>query len=151
MMEILKANFDDLTQILDLQKLCYQENAKRYNDFKIAPLVQSIEELKNEYTNAIILKAQEHSIIVGSIRAYEKDKTCYIGRVIVHPDYQNIGIGTKLMFEIESRFTNVSRYELFTGYKDEKNLYFYEKLGYKRIREENHGDNFKLIYLEKIK
>jgi ribosomal protein S18 acetylase RimI-like enzyme len=151
-MTILNALQEDLTQILELQKLCYKENAERYNDHKISPLVQTIQDLEKEYTDCLILKVVDQYRIIGSIRAFEKDGTCYIGKVIVHPDYQNKGIGTKLMTEIESKFNYVLRYELFTGYKDEKNLHFYDKLCYKQFKEIEIGNNgFKMVYLEKIK
>ena len=149
-MEIIIAQINDLTQILDLQKLCYNENAIRYNDFKIAPLTQSINDLEKEFGDCVILKAVEQSKIVGSIRAFEKNRTCFIGRVIVHPDYQNKGIGKKLKSEIELVFNNVNRFELFTGFLDEKNLYFYNKLGYKQYNQVKINDDFSMIYLEKI-
>ncbi|MGD0338390.1 MAG: GNAT family N-acetyltransferase [Bacteroidota bacterium] len=150
-MEIGNAIFNDLPSILELQKLCYRENAERYNDYQIPPMTQTIKDLEDEFNHNVILKAEDQSKIIGSLRAYEKNRICYIGRVIVHPDYQNKGIGTKLMIEIERRFPDVSKYELFTGYKDEKNIYFYGKLGYKIFKEENLGDKIKLVFLEKIR
>ena len=148
-MIITEAKYEDLPAVLALQKLCYQENAERYNDFQIAPLLQTLEELQNEYQHSVILKAEEEGAnIIGSIRAYEKDGTCHIGRVIVHPDYRDRGLGSRLMAEIESRFPHVPRFQLFTGFKDEKNLYFYGKLGYRRFKEEKQGD-VTLVYLEK--
>ncbi len=150
-MEIRDAIFNDLPSILKLQKLCYRENAERYNDYQIPPMIQTINDLEDEFNYNVILKAEDQSKIIGSLRAYEKNGICYIGRVIVHPDYQNKGIGTKLMIEIERRFPNVSKYELFTGYKDEKNIYFYGKLGYKIFKEENLGYKIKLVFLEKIR
>jgi ribosomal protein S18 acetylase RimI-like enzyme len=149
-MEILKAQLGDLPIILELQKLCYTENAQRYNDYQIAPMTQTLHEIEKENTENIVLKAVELAKIVGSIRAYEKEGTCYIGRVIVHPDYQNKGIGKKLMDEIEERFDKVSRFELFTGFRDEKNLYFYNKLGYKIFKQIKLKEDLTLVYLEKI-
>jgi GNAT superfamily N-acetyltransferase len=149
-MEIINAQIDDLSVILDLQKRCYNENALRYNDFNIAPLTQTIDELEREHTNCLILKAVELSKIVGSIRAFEKDETCYIGRVIVHPDYQNKGIGKKMMIDIEKMFPNVKRYELFTGFHDDKNLYFYNTLGYKQFKQVKINADIEMVYLEKI-
>lgn len=119
------ATKNDLEDILKLQKLAYQENAIRYNDFSILPLTQTLEELKKESESSIILKVVEGGMIVGSVRAFEKDGSCYIGRLIVHPGYQNKGIGKKLMKAIEKCFEGV-RLELFTGYLDEKNLAFYD-------------------------
>ena len=77
------------------------------------------------------------------------EDTCYIGRLIVHPDYQNQGIGTALMSEIEDKFSNISRFEIFTGYKSEKNLYIYKKLGYETFKEEVVDDKLTLVFLEK--
>jgi ribosomal protein S18 acetylase RimI-like enzyme len=67
----------------------------------------------------------------------------------VKPDFQNQGIGKKLMSEIEKAFDNCSVYELFTGNKSIKNLVIYRKLGYTDCREEQAGNNLNLIYLQK--
>lgn len=142
------ATINDLEEILKLQKLVYQENAIRCNDFTIAPLTQTLEELKEETESSIILKVVEDGEIVGSVRAFEKDGSCYIGRLMVHPDYQNKGIGKNLMKAVENCF-EASRYELFTGYFDEKNQVFYEKIGYRRIKKENVSDRLRFIYFEK--
>lgn len=150
-MKIENAELADLPSILELQKLCYLENAERYNDFTIPPLVQTIDELQDDYNKYLILKAEDNGKIIGSIRAHEKNDICYIQRVIVHPDYQNRGIGKKMMMEIEKRFPKSIKYELFTGYKDEKNIYFYSKLGYKIFKEETHSEKIKFVFFEKIR
>ncbi len=87
--------------------------------------------------------------IIGSVRAYTKEGTCYIGRLIVHPDFQNRGIGTDLMNEIERIFNTCRRFELFTGDKSERNLYLYQKLGYKIFKKAKITDQTMVVYLEK--
>jgi N-acetylglutamate synthase-like GNAT family acetyltransferase len=149
-MEIQKAQKNDLEEILELQKTCYKENALRYNDFKIPPMTQTIDQIKTEFESGTILKAIENGQIVGSIRAFEKDGSCYIGRVIVHPDFQNKGIGRQLMVAIEQNYKDISRFELFTGNKDEKNLYFYQKLGYKPFKQVEVNKEISMVYLEKM-
>jgi GNAT superfamily N-acetyltransferase/NAD-dependent dihydropyrimidine dehydrogenase PreA subunit len=138
----------DLDEILNLQKLAYQSEAAIYNDFAISPLTQTLEELLEEAKRLIILKVIEDRKIVGSVRAFEKDGTCYIGRLIVHHDYQNRGIGKKLMNAVEKCFEGC-RFELFTGHLSEKNLALYEKLGYNRFKVENITDDLQFIYMEK--
>ena len=140
----------DLSQILDLQKLAYKSEAEIYNDFSIPPLQQTITELKEDFKSQILLKATNNEIIIGSVRAYYKGDTCFIGKLIVHPNHQNKGIGTKLMNNIEKQFDFVKRYELFTGDKSRKNLYLYKKLGYKIFKTEVLNENIKLKFLEKI-
>lgn len=138
----------DLEEILNLQKLAYRSEAAIYNDYGIAPLTQTLEEIRDEATRCIILKAVEDRKIVGSVRAYEKDGTCYIGKLIVAPDYSNRGIGKKLMGAIEKCFEGV-RYELFTGHLSEKNLALYQKLGYKSYKTIKVSEVLQLVYMQK--
>lgn len=70
------ASKGDLEDILSLQKLAYKSEAAIYNDYKIPPLMQTIEELRDEAKRSIILKVVEDRKIVGSVRAYEKDGIC---------------------------------------------------------------------------
>ncbi len=88
--------------------------------------------------------------IIGSVRASVKDGTCHIGRLVVHPDFQNQGIGTELMREIEKEFCDAERFGLFTGHRSAKSLYLYQKLGYKVFRSETISEDLKLVYMEKI-
>lgn len=138
----------DLEEILKLQKLAYKSEAAIYNDYGIAPLTQTLEELQNEAKKCIVLKVVEDRKIVGSVRAYEKDETCYIGKLIVDPDYLNRGIGKKLMGAIEKCFKGV-RYELFTGHLSEKNLALYQKLGYKVYETRKVSEVLRLVYMQK--
>jgi len=150
MITIEHASRKDLTAILELQKLCYQENALRVDNFNIPPLKQTIGELEEEFESSVILKAHDEGNIIGSIRAYEKSNGCYIGRVIVHPDYQNRGIGKALMRAVEELFDQVKRYWLFTGEKDDKNIHFYTSMGYSQFKKEEH-DGVVFVFLEKKK
>ena len=87
--------------------------------------------------------------IIGSVRAYSKEGTCYIGRLIGHPDFQNRGVGTKLMNEIEGIFKTCQRFELFTGDKSERNLYLYQKLGYRIFKKAKITEQTTIVFLEK--
>jgi ribosomal protein S18 acetylase RimI-like enzyme len=148
-MEIERAIISDAEEILSLQKLAYRSEAEIYNDFNIPPLVQTLESIEKDFENQYFLKAVMDGKIIGSVRAYTKEGTCYIGRLIVHPDFQNRGIGTDLMNEIERIFNTRRRFELFTGDKSERNLYFYQKLGYKIFKKAKITDQTMIVYLEK--
>ena len=148
-MIIEKATIADAEEILLLQKLAYRSEAEIYHDFNIPPLLQTLEEIKKDYGNQYFLKAIVEGKIIGSVRAFEKEGTCFVGRLIVHPDFQNRGIGTKLMNEIERIFNTSERFELFTGDRSVRNLYLYQKLGYKIFKTAKITDQTTIVFLFK--
>ena len=148
-MNIKKAEKEDLQEILDLQYMAYQSEAKLFNTIDIPPLKQTLEEVFNEYTKGIILKAlDEKGKIIGSVRGYLEDETVYIGKLMVHPQHQGKGIGTKLLLRIESEFSGY-RYELFTSTKSKKNIELYEKLGYRVFSQRKISEELRFVYLVK--
>jgi hypothetical protein len=54
------------------------------------------------------------------------------------------------MNSIENCFKGCKRYELFTGKKSVKNIYLYNKLGYRIFKEEKISEKLTFVYLEKI-
>ena len=93
--EIEQASLEDIDMILQLQIQAYLIEAEIYNDYSIPPLIQSFNEIKQEFSQQIFLKAIEKGMeeeeeggdqtmmIVGSVRAYLERGTAYIGRLIV--------------------------------------------------------------------
>lgn len=148
-MKIVLAQQEDLSEILQLQKLCYLSEAKMYDLYDIPPLTQTLEEIKKDFSRQLFLKVIINNRIIGSVRAYHEDETCHIGRLFVHPHYQNQGIGTKLMKEIEALFKDAKRFQLITGHKSSKNLYLYQKLGYTIFKTEKISDKLTLVYIQK--
>jgi ribosomal protein S18 acetylase RimI-like enzyme len=128
-MEITQALRADAEDILAVQKLAFRMEAERYHDYDIPPLRQTIDDLRTQFNTHVILKATIDGEVVGTVRAYEKDGICHIGRLAVRPEYQNRGIGAALMLEIEKRFTP-KRFELFVGACSDNNIHLYTKLGY---------------------
>jgi len=148
--KLIQAELQDLEKILALQKIAYKSEAEIHDDFSIPPLHQTLPEIREEFEHQLFFKVVEQGKIIGSVRAYEKTGTCFLGKLIVDPSFQNQGIGTKLLCEIENRFEHARRFELFTGYKSKKNLYLYNKQGYKEFRRDKISDKLTLVFLEKI-
>jgi len=146
--EITAANESDAEEILNLQYAAYQSEADIYNNYSIQPLTQTLEQTIEEFNESIVLKAVLDGKIIGSVRATEKEDSVYIGKLMVLPDYQNKGIGKRLLQAIEDEF-NGKRYWLTTGGKSEKNLKLYEKCGYTRFKTEEVAPGLTLVYLEK--
>jgi N-acetylglutamate synthase-like GNAT family acetyltransferase len=150
MILIEKAAISDAEEILALQKLAYRSEAELYGDCTIPPMIQTLEEMRSDIKTQTVLKAVSEGRIVGTVRAFVKGNTCCIGRLAVHPDSQNRGIGTGLMNRIESVFNQTGRFELFTGHLSEKNLHLYGKLGYGRFRTEWAHDRLNIVFMEKL-
>jgi ribosomal protein S18 acetylase RimI-like enzyme len=149
--EIKRASFDDAETLLHLQMHAYLSEAEIYNDYSIPPLIQTLSEIKQEFSQQVFLNAIEEGKTVGSVRAYFENETAYIGRLMVKPDSQNNGIGTRLMQAIEGHFRMADRYELFTGHRSVRNLYLYRKLGYCEFKRIPVNDSIILVFLEKYR
>jgi GNAT superfamily N-acetyltransferase len=150
MMEnISRASSEDAVTLLELQRLAYQSEALLYDDFSIPPLTQDLDEMRTDIMSKVCLKASVEGNIAGSVRGYQEGNTCFIERLFVHPDFQRQGIGTVLMGQIELCFGKVQRFELFTGDKSKRNIYLYERIGYKIFKNRKINDNLTLVFMEK--
>ncbi|HKM03848.1 MAG TPA: GNAT family N-acetyltransferase [Lachnospiraceae bacterium] len=144
------AEKEDLQAILEIQYLAFQKEAKKFNDYNIEPLQQTIASLEEEFKIFTFLKAlDEHGKIIGSTRGYVKENTSYIGKTVVHPNFQGHGIGSKLITELE-KLNPAHRNEINASIRCPQNIRLYEQLNFKRFKEiktENNG----FVYLEKSK
>jgi ribosomal protein S18 acetylase RimI-like enzyme len=146
---IVEATTDDAGEILALQKVAYQSEAKLYGDPGIPPLTQTLADLEAELQTMIFLKAVWQGRIIGSVRGSLVSATCLIGRLIVHPNCQRRGVGTALMKSIEKAFGTAERFELFTGTRSSSNIRLYRKLGYEECREDDLSREVRLVFMEK--
>lgn len=149
MVKILSAKPDDCDEIIQLQRLAYEAEAKLYNDWTLPPLLQTKDSLQQELETSLILTAVEGNKIIGSVRAKLCENICHIGRLIVHPHFQGQGIGSKLLQEVEEHFSQVVLYELFTGSKSEGNIRFYMRNNYEISHTKVLTEKISLIYLIK--
>lgn len=149
-MTIETATAADAADILALQKLAYQSEAELYDDFTIPPLTQTLDEITAEFGRRVFLKAAGGRKIIGSVQGFQVGGTCYVGRLIVHPERQGEGVGTRLMAAIEAAFADVERFELFTGHKSVANIRLYKRFGYRVFRTEAVTPALSLVFMEKL-
>ncbi len=148
-MFISQASIEDAEAILELQKIAYQSEAQLYNDFSISPLTQTLEQIRADFATKVFLKAVAGGNIVGSVRGHQAKGTCYIERLIVQPTFQGQGLGAALLRHLESVFPEAKRFELFTGYKSDRNIHLYQKLGYHEFRREPAAGSLTFVFMEK--
>ena len=150
-MNIYKADYKDLDEILRLQYLAYKSEAALFGTDDIPPLKQTIQEVIAEYDRGTVLKlVDDENVIIGSVRAKEENGTVYIGKLMVHPDHRGKGYGTRLLTEIEKYFS-FKRCELFTSTRSVDNIRMYEKNGYKEYKREAISDELIFVYMEKYR
>lgn len=140
---------EDAEEILAVQRLAFERQARLNNNPNIPPLLETIEQVREQFSHKLILKAVGEGRIIGSSRAYEEGGVVHIGRVSVHPGLQGQGIGTQMMLEIERRFPEAVAFRLFTGRKSEANIRLYGRLGYKIVSVEPREGGPELVHMEK--
>ena len=147
---IAKAQKEDLKEILELQYLAYQSEAALFGNKDIPPLKQTLEEVVEEFDEGLVLKmTDENGVIIGSVRAKEKDGTVYIGKLMVRPDHQKKGYGKRLLIEPEKYYPG-KRYELFTSTRSQDNIRLYKSVGYKEFDRKAVDNELVFVYMEKV-
>jgi GNAT superfamily N-acetyltransferase len=141
------AREDEAAAILAVQKAAYRAEAELNQDWTIPPLTQTLEEMGADIRTLAVLTARSGGRCVGSVRARLDGEVCHVGRLIVDPDWQGRGIGSRLLAGIQDRFPQAREFTLFTGARSAANLAFYEKRGYRITRRERVNDALTLVHL----
>jgi ribosomal protein S18 acetylase RimI-like enzyme len=143
-MQIETASVQDAERILEIQKLAFYSEAILHNNFNIPPLRQDLKSLREDFAECTFYKviAKGHIVAAVKVRLLGND-ILMIGRLVVDPEYQRQGVGTKLVRFIESTYPEAKGFELFTAEKSRHNILFYNKLGYsvtKTFKEPEHEE-----------
>ncbi|MDR2459357.1 MAG: GNAT family N-acetyltransferase [Deltaproteobacteria bacterium] len=145
-----KAIFKDLKKILHVQQLAFLSEAQSLGDFSISPLTQTLESVAEDFLqNEIIVAIDASGKVIGSIRGKRKEEGTLISRLSVAPKCQKNGIGKSLIVAMEELLPSW-RYYLFTSSKNYPALELYNKLGYKKYKQEDYSPTILFYHLEKI-
>ncbi|WP_393063478.1 GNAT family N-acetyltransferase [Streptomyces sp. LN549] len=147
------AKAQDAEQILKLQYLCFQSEAELYGNYRIDPLVQTLDSVRAEIATNLVFVARLGEEVVGSVRGTsDQDGTGQIGRLCVHPRLQGHGLGARLLGAAEAGLTDqrsATRFRLHTGHLSESNLRLYRRAGYAPVGNATGQDGVRMILLEK--
>ena len=143
----------DAEQIFRLQYLCFQSEAALYGNYRIDPLVQSLDSVREEVGADCVFVARLGEEVVGSVRGTPNpDGTASIGKLCVHPRLQGHGIGARLLRAAESALAEergAKRFRLSTGHRSDKGLRLYRRVGYETVGTDKGTDGVPMIVLEK--
>ncbi|MFG2605363.1 GNAT family N-acetyltransferase [Streptomyces sp. NPDC048514] len=147
------ATEQDAEQIFRLQYLCFQGEAALYGNYRIDPLVQTLDSVRQEVGADCVFVARLGDEVVGSVRGkVTEDGAAAIGKLCVHPRLQGHGIGARLLRAAEAALAGergAKRFRLHTGHRSESNLRLYRRSGYETVGRSTGADGVELIVLEK--
>jgi GNAT superfamily N-acetyltransferase len=148
---IARAGPADAGEILTVQRAAYLTEAQLYGDPFIAPLVESLEQVRAVLAgDAVVLTARHGGRLAGAVRGQFRDQTCLIGRLVVAPDLQGQGVGTRLMRALEAEVAGrADMLVLYTGHLSDGNLRLYRRLGYTETGRERVAAHLTLVHMRK--
>ncbi|MFF4789803.1 GNAT family N-acetyltransferase [Streptomyces sp. NPDC001276] len=143
----------DAEQIFRLQYLCFQSEAALYGNYRIDPLVESLDSIRHELAADCVFVARLGDEVVGSVRGrVTEGGAAFISKLCVHPRLQGHGIGARLLRAAEAALAaerGATRFRLHTGHRSEGNLRLYRRVGYQVVGTSQGADGVPMIILEK--
>ena len=108
-----------------------EEITNLYQSVGWTKYLERISVLEDAYANSLcVIGAYDNEKLVGIIRAVGDGQTIvFVQDIIVLPEYQRKGIGTKLLKAVVEKYKNVYQMELLTD-NTEKTKAFYRSVGF---------------------
>lgn len=130
-----KSTLEDIESLLPIQKASFQEDLEKYEDFETNPACETKEKLAENIKRYHHFTILDGDTVIGAIDVRGNDERMHIDKVFISPESQNKGIGTASIQFLEEKFPNVKLWTLYTPYLSFRNHHFYEKFGYKKVKE----------------
>ncbi len=146
-----RATAADAGEVLTLQRAAYVSEARLNRSTEIPPLTETLTEVEDAVAGDLVLVARLDGRLVGSVRGrVEPDGAWYVGRLVVAPDRQGLGLGRRLLSEIESWApTSATVCRLWTGAASSFNQAFYRAAGFEEINRATDPSGVAIVIMEK--
>lgn len=124
-----------------------------YHDDETSPVKEPLDKviwkLQQEKSDYFLITFQ--GVSVGAVRVVEKEKSVfYISPIFILPEYQNQGIGGKVINQLFALYPDAVTWKLDTILQEKGNCHLYEKCGFQKTGKETKiNENMTLIDYEK--
>ena len=123
----------DVAELLVLQRCCWVEEALANDTLELAPLRESLEEVRAWSQTWQVWCVRRDGRLVAAVRARAHGSTWHVGRLMVAPDQAGRGLGSWLLAYAEQQApAETLEIVLFTGHRSQRNIGLYERAGYTR-------------------
>lgn len=114
---------------------------------------ETIRDIYFDLENNIVLVLEYRDMIIGSLRLLIHNKSeFYLKRFSIHPDFQNLGMGTELYYQAEEvvKEKGGMRISLHSSIEDQRLISFYKKLGFICLGKDNKNGYRRGFWQKKI-
>jgi GNAT superfamily N-acetyltransferase len=146
--EFVKATAGDADALAEVQRLSFEEEAAKYGE--CPPYDETPADLADLIANALVYKIVVDGICAGDIVVRRNaDGSYYLRTISVIPALQGSGIGSRAMEFLEVEFPDATGWHLVTPAGTSRNRHFYEKHGYRQVKEIYRSERLTLVEFEK--
>jgi GNAT superfamily N-acetyltransferase len=147
---IVAARLDDAPALHAMQMIAFEPEALASQTREIPPLQETVAGIREHIRTATVLKALDGERLLGSVRGIVADGACLIRVLVVAPQAQGRGLGTRLLAAIEAAHPHVERFDLTTNMLMLGNVRFYLRHGYDIVEQVQHSPTIRLAFMRKI-
>ncbi len=132
--KLTKACVSDLEQIILFEKQVLNDSSEYTSSRNLLRLIKA-----NNSNSVFIVKNKKNQIYaygIVSLRHYKNTPSGHIYKIAVLPEFRRIGLGTKLLKEIEKTVQKNNIFKIFAEVRESNkaSLGLFQKLGYKAIK-----------------
>jgi ribosomal protein S18 acetylase RimI-like enzyme len=149
--KIIPSKHAEANELLKIQKEAFHSDLIKYKDYHTSPATESLDYFFFRMQNSLHYSIFVDGRLAGGICLVKQAKDHnYLYRIFLGSEFQNKGLGSKILQELERQFPKVKKWSLDTPNDNRRNRHFYEKFGYKKTGEQQINEYLTLINYEKI-